>query len=218
MITIQTFVPILDLGGTFVFAISGAVAAVNRRLDIFGILVLSFVTGNFGGITRDLLIGAVPTGCPEGRSISAGLCPGGVHHLLLVRWCRQAAQPRAPVRRGRTVVLCSCRRAKGDRVWVEPSNVSTSGHVDRHRRWHDARRAPRGGPPGAAFRSLRRCSAGRRVHRCDRGCARSFLWHLSAGRSDLMLRPSLHGDQARLAFACRTFVRARTRGNRPVER
>ena len=54
MITGETFVAILDLGGTFVFAISGAVAAVNRRLDIFGILVLSFVTGNFGGITRDL--------------------------------------------------------------------------------------------------------------------------------------------------------------------
>lgn len=60
MISIETFVRILDLGGTFVFAISGAVAAVNRRLDIFGILVVSFVTGNFGGITRDLLIGAVP--------------------------------------------------------------------------------------------------------------------------------------------------------------
>ena len=37
MATIESFVPILDLGGTFVFAISGAVAAVNRRLDIFGI-------------------------------------------------------------------------------------------------------------------------------------------------------------------------------------
>ncbi len=60
MIAIETFVHTLDLGGTFVFAISGAVAAVNRRLDIFGILVLSFVAGNFGGITRDLLIGAVP--------------------------------------------------------------------------------------------------------------------------------------------------------------
>src|SRR3546814_6514633 len=60
MITIETFVRFLDLGGTFVFAISGAVAAVNRRLDIFGILVISFVTGNFGGITRDLLIGALP--------------------------------------------------------------------------------------------------------------------------------------------------------------
>ena len=60
MIGIQTFVHVLDLGGTFVFAISGALAAVNRRLDIFGILVLSFVAGNFGGITRDVLIGAVP--------------------------------------------------------------------------------------------------------------------------------------------------------------
>lgn len=60
MLTVETFVRILDLGGTFVFAISGAVAAVNRRLDIFGILVLSFVAGNFGGIVRDVLIGAVP--------------------------------------------------------------------------------------------------------------------------------------------------------------
>lgn len=60
MIGIHTFVLVLDLGGTFVFAISGAVAAVNRRLDIFGILVLSFVAGNVGGITRDVLIGAVP--------------------------------------------------------------------------------------------------------------------------------------------------------------
>ncbi len=50
----------LDLVGTFVFAISGATAGVNRRLDLFGILVLSFVAGNFGGITRDVLLGAVP--------------------------------------------------------------------------------------------------------------------------------------------------------------
>ncbi|MGH8283100.1 MAG: trimeric intracellular cation channel family protein [Gammaproteobacteria bacterium] len=51
---------ILDLGGTFVFAISGAVAAVRHRLDIFGIMVLAFAAGNAGGMTRDLLIGAVP--------------------------------------------------------------------------------------------------------------------------------------------------------------
>jgi uncharacterized membrane protein YeiH len=60
MFTIDVLVLVLDLVGTFVFAISGAVAAINRRLDIFGILVLSFVAGNFGGITRDVLIGAVP--------------------------------------------------------------------------------------------------------------------------------------------------------------
>ena len=78
MISIQTFVQILDLGGTFVFAISGAIAAVNRRLDIFGILVLSFVAGNFGGITRDILIGAAPPAAlTDGRyllvSVVAGL-------------------------------------------------------------------------------------------------------------------------------------------------
>ena len=53
-------VAVLDLGGTFVFAISGAVAAVKYRLDIFGVMVLAFAAGNAGGITRDLLIGAVP--------------------------------------------------------------------------------------------------------------------------------------------------------------
>ncbi|HET6632259.1 MAG TPA: trimeric intracellular cation channel family protein [Rhodanobacteraceae bacterium] len=51
---------VLDLGGTFVFAISGAMAAVRHRLDVFGVLVLAFAAGNAGGITRDLLIGAVP--------------------------------------------------------------------------------------------------------------------------------------------------------------
>ncbi len=49
-----------DLGGTFVFALSGAMVAVKHRLDLFGVLVLSFAAGNAGGITRDLMIGALP--------------------------------------------------------------------------------------------------------------------------------------------------------------
>jgi uncharacterized membrane protein YeiH len=56
----ETLVLALDLGGTFVFGISGAIAGVRNRLDIFGVLVLSYVAGNAGGITRDLLIGSVP--------------------------------------------------------------------------------------------------------------------------------------------------------------
>ena len=51
---------ILDLVGTFVFAISGAAEGVKHRLDVFGVGVLAFVAGNAGGMTRDLLIGAVP--------------------------------------------------------------------------------------------------------------------------------------------------------------
>jgi uncharacterized membrane protein YeiH len=51
---------VLDLGGTLVFAMSGGLVAIQRRLDLFGVLVLSFAAGNAGGIGRDLLIGAVP--------------------------------------------------------------------------------------------------------------------------------------------------------------
>ena len=57
---IKTLVVALDLVGTFVFALSGAMAAIKSRLDFFGIMVLSFAAGNAGGITRDLLIHAVP--------------------------------------------------------------------------------------------------------------------------------------------------------------
>src|ERR1700749_3372969 len=79
MITIETFVAILDLGGTFVFAISGALAAVNRRLDLFGILVLSFVAGNVGGITRDVLIGSVPPAAiNDWRYLAVSLFAGAI--------------------------------------------------------------------------------------------------------------------------------------------
>jgi uncharacterized membrane protein YeiH len=56
----HTLLLILDLTGTFVFALSGATAGVKGRLDVFGVLVLSYAAGNAGGIARDLLIGSVP--------------------------------------------------------------------------------------------------------------------------------------------------------------
>ena len=56
----ETLVLALDLVGTFVFALSGAMVGVRRRLDLFGVLVLSFAAATAGGIIRDLVIGAVP--------------------------------------------------------------------------------------------------------------------------------------------------------------
>jgi uncharacterized membrane protein YeiH len=83
MIPVETFVHVLDLGGTFVFAISGAVAAVNHRLDIFGIAVLAFVAGNFGGIGRDLLIGAVPPAAlTDGRYLLVSVLAGLITFFL----------------------------------------------------------------------------------------------------------------------------------------
>ncbi|KOV88795.1 membrane protein [Streptomyces sp. NRRL WC-3618] len=50
----------LDLVGIFVFAISGALLAVRKNFDVFGIAVLAEVTALGGGLLRDVVIGAVP--------------------------------------------------------------------------------------------------------------------------------------------------------------
>jgi len=55
----------IDLAGTFAFAVSGAVAAKDKGLDVFGILVIAFTVACGGGIIRDLCIGAIP---PAGLS------------------------------------------------------------------------------------------------------------------------------------------------------
>lgn len=56
----HTFLIVLDLIGTFVFAISGATLGVRKHLDLFGVLVLAFAAAVSGGIARDVLIGAIP--------------------------------------------------------------------------------------------------------------------------------------------------------------
>lgn len=67
----------LDLVGTFVFAMSGAASGVKSRLDVFGVSVLAFVAGNAGGITRDVLIGAVPPAAiGNWRYVAASLIAG----------------------------------------------------------------------------------------------------------------------------------------------
>jgi uncharacterized membrane protein YeiH len=56
-----TLLLVLDLAGTFVFALGGALTALRiARLDIVGVVTLGLVTALGGGIIRDLLIGAVP--------------------------------------------------------------------------------------------------------------------------------------------------------------
>jgi uncharacterized membrane protein YeiH len=58
--TVRELLFALDLAGTFVFASSGAMLGVRHKLDIFGVLVLSFAASSAGGIMRDLLIGSTP--------------------------------------------------------------------------------------------------------------------------------------------------------------
>lgn len=57
---LHTVYYLLDLLGTFAFAISGATAAKQKGLDLFGICVMAFTAACGGGIIRDLCIGAIP--------------------------------------------------------------------------------------------------------------------------------------------------------------
>lgn len=57
---LHTFYYFLDLAGTFAFAISGATAAKERGLDLFGICVIAYTVACGGGIIRDVCIGAIP--------------------------------------------------------------------------------------------------------------------------------------------------------------
>jgi len=83
-----------DLGGTFVFALSGATAGVKHRLDLFGVLVLSFAAGSSGGIARDVMIGAVPPAAiRDWRYIAVSMLAG----LITFYWYRVINRLRSPV-------------------------------------------------------------------------------------------------------------------------
>ncbi len=88
------FVKILDLVGTFVFALSGAALGVERDMDLFGVLVLAFVTAVAGGITRDVLIGAVP---PESIASWHNLALAVIAGLLVFRLSRLFHRLKHPV-------------------------------------------------------------------------------------------------------------------------
>lgn len=78
---------IIDLGGTFAFAVSGAVAARQKGLDIFGVLVVAFTVACGGGIIRDICIGAIPpAGLSDWRyllvSVTAAIISMGMHPVM----------------------------------------------------------------------------------------------------------------------------------------
>ena len=83
-----------DLLGTFVFALSGGVLAVRKRLDLFGVLVLSCAAAVSGGIVRDVLIGAhPPASLADWRYLVTAMLAG----LVTFRWHAAIERLRNPV-------------------------------------------------------------------------------------------------------------------------
>jgi uncharacterized membrane protein YeiH len=76
-IIIAGFLVAFDLLGTFVFALSGAVAGIRHRLDLFGVLVLSFAAATAGGVLRDVLIGMeMPAAIRDWRYVAVSVLAG----------------------------------------------------------------------------------------------------------------------------------------------
>jgi uncharacterized membrane protein YeiH len=93
-LTASTLVLVLDLCGTFVFALSGAMAGLKHRFDLFGVLVLAFAAATLGGIMRDLLIGAVPPpGISDWRYLAVSVLAG----LAAVRWSSSIDRMRSSI-------------------------------------------------------------------------------------------------------------------------
>jgi uncharacterized membrane protein YeiH len=64
-LSLWNLIQFLDLFGTMAFAVTGALKAVEHRLDIFGVIFLAAITGLAGGIIRDIVLGIIP---PSGIS------------------------------------------------------------------------------------------------------------------------------------------------------
>jgi uncharacterized membrane protein YeiH len=76
-VIIAGFLVAFDLLGTFVFALSGAVAGIRHRLDLFGVLVLSVAAATSGGVLRDVLIGMeMPAAIRDWRYVAVSVLAG----------------------------------------------------------------------------------------------------------------------------------------------
>src|SRR5215211_484955 len=78
---------ILDLAGTFAFALNGALTAVRAaHVDIVGVITLGMITAVGGGIIRDVLLGALPPATFVDWRYLAVAAGGGLIAFLFSRW------------------------------------------------------------------------------------------------------------------------------------
>jgi len=76
------FLLTIDILGTFAFAVSGAFLAMEKKLDPFGVLVLSFVTAIGGGTLRDILIGNLPVSWLQNETASIVIFSSAIATML----------------------------------------------------------------------------------------------------------------------------------------
>jgi len=83
------FLHIIDILGTFSFAVSGAFLAMQKKLDPFGVLVLSFVTAIGGGTIRDILIGNMPVSWLRNETATIVIFSSAIVTMLFGRFLKR---------------------------------------------------------------------------------------------------------------------------------
>jgi uncharacterized membrane protein YeiH len=83
------FLHIIDILGTFAFAVSGAFLAMEKKLDPFGVLVIAFVTAIGGGTLRDVLIGNLPVSWLKNDTAIYVILGAATATLFFGRYLRQ---------------------------------------------------------------------------------------------------------------------------------
>ena len=80
---------IIDILGTFAFAVSGAFSAMERKLDPFGTLIIAFTTAIGGGTLRDVLVGNVPVNWLNNEVAIIVILSGAVLTMLFGSFLKQ---------------------------------------------------------------------------------------------------------------------------------
>lgn len=83
------FLHLIDILGTFSFAVSGAFFAMEKKLDPFGVLILSFVTAIGGGTLRDMMIGNLPVGWMRDETATLVIFAGAIGSMFFSQWLKK---------------------------------------------------------------------------------------------------------------------------------
>ncbi len=84
-----SFLHIIDILGTFSFAVSGAFFAMEKKLDPFGVLIISFATAIGGGTLRDVLIGNLPVGWLKNETAITTIFIAAIGSMIFDGWLKK---------------------------------------------------------------------------------------------------------------------------------
>lgn len=93
----EIFFAALEVAGTISFAVAGAMAALEKRVDLFGVIFLGATTALAGGIIRDILVGKIPPSAFSNYRYMAIAAATALIVFLIARMFREYYQPHVEV-------------------------------------------------------------------------------------------------------------------------